>query len=252
VTLRDVTNFGYLHGKRARFRAGTSALLGISLEPRSGEGFIVDVTSLPELTAVAATRTGKTIGPFITLEALAAAAPEIAPPGAPANAVRLRLSLFGAHVTIAGGGRTRRVALADFVLEPHEVPIAIEVHGPKPGLGLGDRQRATADGDASYSLGVSVALRIHALKFSDVRIVLDFDGTVHRATAAEEKLSHQRADPGLFPEASRLAARSIDAVDARTSAAARAALPLVTAALREALDRARESIPADRGRARTS
>jgi CO/xanthine dehydrogenase FAD-binding subunit len=243
MTLRDVTNLGYLHGKRARFRAGTSALLGITLEPRVGEGIIVDLGSLAELTAVTSTRTGKTIGPFITLAELAERAPELAPAGAPATALRLRFSLFGAHVTIAGGGRTRRVALDHFALEPHEVPIAIDVHAPKPGLGLGDRRRATADGEASFTLGVSAALRIHGQRFTDVRILLDLDGTQHHAKAAEEKLSHQRADPGLFPEAARLAALSIAAVDARTSAAARAALPLVTAALREALDNARATAP---------
>jgi CO/xanthine dehydrogenase FAD-binding subunit len=250
MTLRDVTNLGYLHGKRTRFRAGTSALLGVTLEPRAGEGFIVDVTTVPEMTMVTKTRSGKSIGAFITLEELAERAPELAPPGATAHAVRLRCSLFGAFVTVAGAGQTRRVALDELVLQPHEVPIAIEVHAPKPGLGLGDRRLATTDGDASYALGVSAALRIHAHRFTDVRIMLDVDGALHRASAAEEKLSNQRADPGLFPEAARLSALTIAAVDARTSAAARAALPLVTAALREALDHARTSAPPERARAR--
>jgi len=236
-----VTNLGYLHGKRARFRAGTSALLGVVLEPRAGEGIIVDATTLTELTAVTATRAGISIGPFLSLDALAERAPALAPRGAPASAVRMRFSLFGAVVTIAGGGRTRRVAFDAFALEPHELPIAIDVHPPKPGLGIGDRRRATADGAASFALGITVALRIHAQRFADVRIILDLDGVLHRATAAEDKLARERADPGLFPEAARLAALTIEPVDARTSAAARAALPLAMAALREALDQARDS-----------
>jgi len=241
LSLRDVTNLGYLHGKRARFRAGTSVLLGIALEPRAGDGIIVDATTLPELTAVTATRAGKTVGPFLSLDALAERAPDLVPRGALPSAVRMRFSLFGSVVTIAGGGRTRRVDYDAFSIEPHELPIAIEVHAPKPGLGIGDRRRATADGDASFALGVTAALRIHARRFADVRIILDLDGVLQRATSAEGKLTSERADPSLFPEAARLSALTIAAVDARTSAASRAALPLVMAALREALDQARGS-----------
>jgi len=238
-TLRDVTNLGYLHGKRGRFRAGTSALLDVALEPRAGDGFVIDATTLAELTAVTKTPAGLSIGAFVTLDALAQRAPEIAPPGASANAVRLRLALLGAVVTVAAGGGTRRAAIEDLVLEPHELPIGIEVQAARAGLGLGDRRRATADGAASYTLGVSAALRIVAHRFADVRIIVELDEVKGRARLAEAKLLNQRADPGLFPEAARLAAIAIPAVDARTSAAARAVLPLVTAALREALERAR-------------
>ena len=241
VTLRDVTNLGYFHGKRGRFRAGTSVLLDVVLEPRAGDGFIIDVTTLAELTAVGKTPAGVSIGAFVTLDALAQRAPEIAPPGASASSVRLRLALLGAVVIVAAGGGTRRAAIDDLVLEPHELPIGIEVQAAGAGLGLGDRRRATADGAASYALGVSAALRIVAHRFADVRIIVELDEVKGRARLAEAKLLNQRADPGLFPEAARLAATTIAAVDARTSAAARAVLPLVTAALREALDGARTS-----------
>jgi len=238
--MREVTSFAYFHGKRARFRAGVSPLLGIVREPSPGEGFIIDVSGLAELNCVTVRRSGTSIGAFIALDGLAAGAPDLVPPGAPASAVRLRLSLLGAVVTIATCGRTRTAPLDGLTLEPHELPITIDVEPLRPGLGLADRRRATTDGDASYTLGVSVAMCVGAAnRFENVRIVVDLDGTLRRATAAEEKLANVRVDPGLFPEAARLAAQTIAPVDASSSAAARAAVPLVMAALREALAQAR-------------
>jgi len=249
ITMREVTNLAYLHGKRARFHAGESVLLGMSLEPQAGAGFIIDVTTLAELTRVTKARSGTTVGAFASLDVLWARVPELAPPGAPASAVRLRLVLLGAIVTLAGGGRTRRAPLEGLVLEPHELPLAIDVESLPQGIGIADRRRATNDGGASYALGVSVAMRVGTVgRFENVRIVFDRDGVLHRATAAEEKLANVRVDPGLFPEVARLAAQTIEPVDAASSAAARAAVPLVTAALREALTQARGTPPPERSK----
>jgi CO/xanthine dehydrogenase FAD-binding subunit len=242
MNLRDVNNAAFLHRERVRFRAGTSALLGIAL-PASGEGVAIDVTDVPELRAIAMSPNGSaTIGAFAALEELSAALPMLAPPDAAAANVRLRLAIHGARVTVYGLGRTRTAAIEQLAIAAHELPATIDVPAIREGLGIAERRRATNDGSASFALGITAALRVSALgRFEQVRIFVDVDGEVRRATAAEARLDGARCDRDLIPDAARLAAASIKADDARSSAIARAIQPLVLAALRDAFEAARQN-----------
>jgi CO/xanthine dehydrogenase FAD-binding subunit len=241
VNLRDVNNAAFLHRERARFRAGTSALLGIVFDPAPGDGVAIDVAGVPELRAIATSPNGSAaIGAFVALEELSAALPALAPPEAsPAN-VRLRLALHDARVTVYGLGRTRTVPLEQLAIAAHELPATIDVPALREGLGIAERRRATNDGSASFALGITAALRVSPLaRFEQVRIFVDVDGDVRRATTAEARLEGERCDRDLIPDAARLAAASINADDARSSAIARAMQPLVLAALRDAFEAAR-------------
>ena len=241
-----------MHRERARYAAGTSELLGLEFAPRPADGFVIACRGILELSAIRRAPTATTVGAFVSLDALIAEAPDIVPVGTSIHAARLRLSLLDATVRVAGLGRTRVAPVDTLVLAPHELPIEIEIPPVPSGIGFGDRGRRTNDGAASFTLGVSVALRASALgRFERVRIFVDFDGVIARAPLAEAKLEKQRLDPGLFAEAARLAAYAIDAIDERTSAAVRAVTPLALAALRDALLAARpvESEPARRARA---
>jgi CO/xanthine dehydrogenase FAD-binding subunit len=241
VNLRDVNNAAFLHRERARFRAGTSILLGIALDPAPGDGVAIDVAGLPELRAIAMSPNGSaTIGAFVSLAELGAALPVIAPPDSAPASVRLRLALHDARVTVYGLGRTRTAAIEQLAIAAHELPATIDVPAIRDGMGIAERRRATNDGSASFVLGITAALRVSPLaRFEHVRIFVDVDGDVRRATAAEARLEGERCDRDLIPEAARLAATSITAGDARTSAVARAIQPLVLAALRDAFEAAR-------------
>jgi CO/xanthine dehydrogenase FAD-binding subunit len=233
VNLRDVNNAAFLHRERARFRAGTSALLGVVFDPAPGDGVAIDVAGVPELRAIATSPNGSAaIGAFVSLA--------LAPPEAsPAN-VRLRLALHDARVTVYGLGRTRTVPLEQLAIAAHELPATIDVPALREGLGIAERRRATNDGSASFALGITAALRVSPLaRFEQVRIFVDVDGDVRRATTAEARLEGERCDRDLIPDAARLAAASINADDARSSAIARAMQPLVLAALRDAFEAAR-------------
>jgi CO/xanthine dehydrogenase FAD-binding subunit len=241
VNLRDVNNAAFLHRERARFRAGTSALLGIVLDPAPGDGVAIDVAEVPELRAIAVSANGSaTIGAFVLLEQMNAALPALAPPDAAPASVRLRLALHDARVTVYGLGRTRTAAIEQLAVAAHELPATIDVPAIREGLGIAERRRSTNDGSASFALGITAALRIsQRRRFEQVRIFVDVDGDVRRATTAEARLDGERCDRDLIPEAARLAAASIKADDARSSAIARAIQPLVLAALRDAFEAAR-------------
>jgi CO/xanthine dehydrogenase FAD-binding subunit len=239
-SLREVNNAAFLHRERVRFHAGTSPLLGLSLET-AVDGVAVDVAAVPELRTVTLAANGAaTIGAFAGLDALRSALPLLCPADAtPAN-VRLRLALHDARVTVYGLGRTRSVPIEALAVAPHELPATIDVPPVRPGLGIAERRRATSDGSASFALAVTVALRISLLaRFEQVRIFVDVDGAVRRATDAEAVLDGKRCDRDLIPQAARLAAASIPASDARSSAIARSLQPLLLAALRDAFDEAR-------------
>ncbi len=243
MNLRDVNNAAFLHRERARFRAGTSALLGLALDPAPGDGVAVDVADVPELRHIAVSATGSaTIGAFVSLEQLRAALPALAPPDAALAGVRMRLALQDARVTVYGLGRTRTAALEHLTIAAHELPATIDVAAVREGLGIAERRRTTNDGTASFALGTTAALRVSLLgRFQQVRIFIDVDGDARRATTAEARLEGERCDRDLIPEAARLAAASITADDARSSAIARAIQPLVLAALRDAFEEARKA-----------
>jgi CO/xanthine dehydrogenase FAD-binding subunit len=239
-TLHEANGLAYMHRERARFRAGESALLGLNFEPADAEGFIIDVRDMPELRAVTTSPSGTSIGAFATLDRLATIAPSVAPPGAALPAVRLRLALLDAKVTIAGRGGSRTTVIERAAPAAYELPTVIDVPPLRAGTGFADRRLVTHDRDASFTLDVAAALRISVLgNFENVRIVVELDGIRRRAAGAEQVLERKRFDPGLFAEAARATTLAIHAVDVRTSAAVRALTPLVMAVLREASAAAR-------------
>ncbi|HTJ26146.1 MAG TPA: hypothetical protein VMA36_08275 [Candidatus Limnocylindria bacterium] len=241
TTLRAIGSLGFMYRERTRFFAGASALLGIALEPDGGQGTVVDVREVPELCSVSVMPDGGVVaGAFVTLEALAIAAPTICPPDATPAQARTRLALLGARVSVHGLGRTRVAPCDDLQLAPYELPVTIEVAAPRAGLGIAERHRTTHDGEVSFTLGVTAALRVSTLgNFEHVRIVVDADGELLRATEAEAKLERTRCEAALFPAAARLASSVFPTTDARSSAMARALPPLVVASLRDALSDAR-------------
>jgi CO/xanthine dehydrogenase FAD-binding subunit len=243
ATLRDVNNAAFLHRERARFRAGTSELLGVVCEPALGDGVIIDVAGVAELRRIDVANSGAvTIGAFAAFEEVAGALPALCPADASVVDLRTRLALYDARVTVYGVGRTRVVPVETFSAAPYEIPVTIDVPPIRAGLGVAQRRRTTRDGDASFTLGVTVALRVSMLaRFENVRIVLDIDGTRCRAGEAEAMLERARCDRDLFAGAARSAATVLRAVDARTSAAARSLQPLVLACLRDAFASARPS-----------
>jgi CO/xanthine dehydrogenase FAD-binding subunit len=236
TTLHDANGLGFLHRERARFYAGSSEILDVRLEPAAGDGFVIDVRGVGDLTAVTATSGGTKIGAFATLESVREHAPALASAQTSASGLRLRLILLDAKVNVTGIGRSRSSSPDALALAAYELPTTIDVPPIAPGTGFADRHRMTRDRDASFALSVSVALRISALgRFENVRIVVELDGVLARALQAEAKLEKQRVDPGLFAEAARLSANAIESTDARSSSAARALTPLVMATLRDAL-----------------
>jgi CO/xanthine dehydrogenase FAD-binding subunit len=236
TTLHDANGLGFLHRERARFFGGYSEILDLSLEPGPSEGFVIDVRRVPDLSAVTVSTSEITIGAFAPLHAVRAHVPALASESTTASALRLRLALLDAKLNIAGLGRSRSASPEAPSLGAHELPTTIELPVIREGIGFADRSRTTRDRDASYILRISVALRISALRrFETVRIVIDFDGAIARATQAEEALEKQPVDPGLFAQAARLAAFAINASDAKSSSAARSVTPLVMATLRDAL-----------------
>jgi CO/xanthine dehydrogenase FAD-binding subunit len=235
-TLRDVANFGFMQRERVRFTAGRSELLGVTIAPKPGDGFLVDVSAVEELRQISVAPNGTaTVGAFVTPAQLAVAVPAVCPVDATPVNIRLRLALHDARVTVCGLGRTRVAPLDALQLAPYELPATIEVPAPRAGLGIAERRLVTHDGDASFAIEVTVALRISLLaRFEHVRIFVHIDGEARRATEAETKLERQRCDRDLFPEAARLAAMISPGTGTRSSAIARALPPLVLASLREA------------------
>ena len=236
-TLREVANIGFMQHERVRFAAGHSELLGLTLAPKPGDGFVVDVSAVPELRHLSVAPSGSaTVGAFVSLAQLAVAVPAVRPLDASPVNVRLRLALHDARVTVCGLGRTRIAPLDALHLAPYELPTTIDVPAPRPGLGIADRRLVTHDGAASFAIDVTVALRISVLgRFEHVRIFVQADGETLRAAEAEAKLERQPCDPDLFPQAARLAATISPGDGTRSSAIARAVPPLVVASLREAL-----------------
>ncbi|MBV8642435.1 MAG: hypothetical protein JO225_00775 [Candidatus Eremiobacteraeota bacterium] len=248
ATMRDVNNLAFLHRERTRFDAGASELLGVALEPVGGAtNFAVDVRELPELRAITVAPNGSTlIGAFVPLAKVQESLPAVIPPDASLANARMRLALHDARVTVFGLGRTRIAPLDELTLAAHELPVSIELPAGNALLGVAERRITTNDGATPLSLGVTVGLRVTPLaRFENVRFFIDLDGDMRRAADAEAKLEKQRCDRDMFAEAARLAATAIPANDARSSAAARALVPLALATLRDAFEAARAKPPSN-------
>jgi CO/xanthine dehydrogenase FAD-binding subunit len=244
-SLREINDLAYLHRERVRFHAGESMLLGVALERRDGDGIVVDVREVAELREIGRAPNGMPVaGAFATRATLASELPAIAPVGATPADLRMRLALHEPRVRVCGLGGSRIVPLERLALAPHELPVALELTPPRPGLAIAMRRRTMNDADASQSVGVVVALRVTLLaRFQDVRVFVDLDGAIRRAVEVEAQLEGRRCNRELFLEAGRIASNAIPTTGVRSSALARTLPPLVIAALREAFEAAKKTRP---------
>ncbi|HXF33547.1 MAG TPA: hypothetical protein VN603_03155 [Candidatus Acidoferrales bacterium] len=247
-TLRAALTLAYQHKKKTRWLVGTSDLLRLDYSRVPSDSFIIDARGIAEFRAVERFHKGLWgVGVFTSMAALddhreigrqLIGETEMPP---------LRLLGLEAKLTIGMPGTTRTVPLdaiyADGVLaiEPHEVPISLEVPAHPAGLAFAERRRATTDGAASYDVRLLVCLKVGSLrKIERVRIAVALDDRgPQRATSAEDRLAGKRladhrAEATAFGEAARLAAHVIPSVDAKTSAVARALPALALSALKEA------------------
>lgn len=241
MNFRELNNRAFMHRDRARFRAGSSELLGIVFEPQPGDGVVVDVRDVADLyRVVPAARGSVAIGAFASLAAVTEALPALIPPDAALGAARLRLALHDARVTVFGRGTNRSTPFDAVSLAPYEIPATIDVRSAPGAMGVADRRIVTQDGDASHALGVTIGVRVSKLaRFEKVRIVTETDGVVKRAADAERALEGARVERDRLPDIARLAGAAVDGRDARSSAIARSMVPLVLACLRDALAAAR-------------
>jgi hypothetical protein len=232
-TIREVLGRAYMLRGSIVWTHGASEILGLvaRIQP-SG----VDVRDVLELTAVAPNATGTTVGAFAAISVFAAVLADNSTASESVAAVRLRLELSGARLTVVRDGVLATISVDAYKSESLLLPVSFEIPSLARGIGMAERRRATADGAASYELSVTTALRISQLhRFEDVRIFVSLDGVVQRATEAEALLDSHRFGIGALAEAARVSAHAIESNDARTSAAARAVAPLVLAALRESV-----------------
>jgi CO/xanthine dehydrogenase FAD-binding subunit len=252
-TLQAALTLAYQHRKRTRWLVGKSDLLGLDYSSVPRDSFIIDARGVAEFRAIERFHEGLWgVGVFTPVAALdhhreigRALVGETAMP-------LLRLLGLQAKLTIGMPGTTRTVALASIyadgklAIEPHEVPIALEVPKHPPGLAFAERRRATSDGAASYDLRLLVCMKVGSLGSIEavrIAIALDAGGPV-RVTQAEERLANKRladrrAESDAFGEAARLAAGTFPSTDAKTSAVARALPALTLSALKEAYGAAR-------------
>lgn len=255
-TLQAALTLAYQHKKKTRWLVGTSDLLRLDYSRVPSDSFIIDARGIAEFRTVERFHKGLwSVGVFTSVAALdrhreigrqLIGETEMPP---------LRLLGLEAKLTIGMPGTTRTIPLdtiyADgaLAIEPHEVPIALEVPAHPAGLAFAERRRATTDGAASYDVRLLVCLKVGSLrKIERIRIAVALDerGPLRAASAEErlagKRLADHRAETEAFGEAARLAAYIIPSVDAKTSAAARALPALTLSALKEAYGAARHSL----------
>jgi CO/xanthine dehydrogenase FAD-binding subunit len=247
-TLQAALTLAYRHKKTTRWLVGKSDLLRLDYSRVPSDAFIIDARGIAEFRSVERMHDGAwTIGAFASptlLDRYGQIGDELF--GETAMPLLLLLGL-GATVRIGMPGTIRTVPLDSICfdhrlrIEPHEVPIALEVPRREPGLAFAERRRTTADGPASYDLRLLVSMKVGSLKRIElIRIALALDGSIpRRAVSAEERLAGRcLGAPSLeaeaLGEAARLTAQALRAADAKTSAAARALPALAFAALKEA------------------
>jgi CO/xanthine dehydrogenase FAD-binding subunit len=247
-TLQAALTLAYQHKKKTRWLVGKSDLLRLDYSRVPRDAFIIDARGIAQFRAVERFHEGLWgIGVFTALSTLDHHREIGRRLIGETEMPLLRLLGLEAKVSIGMPGTTRTVPLESIFadnrlrIEPHEVPIALEVPVQPPGLAFAERRRATADGAASYDLRLLVCMKVGSLgRIQQIRIALGLDdGAPVRAIPAEDRLTGRRLDGRraeieAFGEAARLAAQSIASVDARTSAAARGLPALALSAFKEA------------------
>lgn len=255
-TLQAALTLAYQHKKKTRWLVGKSDLLRLDYSTVPRDAFIIDARGVAEFRAVERFHAGLWgVGVFAaaaTLDHHREIGRQLI---GETEMPLLRLLGLEAKVSIGMPGTTRTVPLESIFaenklrIEPHEVPIALEVPTQPPGLAFAERRRATSDGAASYDLRLLICMKVGSLgRIEQIRIAvgLDNDGPL-RATLAEDRLcgrrlEDRRAETEAFGEAARLVAQSIASVDAKTSAAARGLPALALSAFKEAYAAARRSL----------
>jgi len=232
-TIREVLGRAYMLRGSIAWTHGASEILGLAAHSESSG---VDVREVVELTVVVPNGTGLTVGAFAPASAFASVLASGSSTSQSLAAIRLRLALSGARLTVVRNGVLATIPVDAYKPESKLLPVSLEIPALARGVGFAERRRATTDGAASYELSVMTSLRISQLhRFEDVRIFVSLDGVVQRAAEAEAVLDSQRFGISTLVEAARVSASAIESSDARTSAAARAVAPLVLSALREAV-----------------
>ncbi len=247
-----------MHRTGVRWRAGTSAMLGLSYDGDADGAMIVDVCNVPDFHTVRTDRGGTAIGVFTSADAIArdpalASALGTVPLGP--HEVRFRLSALGARLLIAGPGATRTTGLLALgtPLPAHEIPVAVTLAGDPPAVWFGDRRITRRDGAASFELRVHVALWLedaHRIAQATVAYGIDGGPPVMLAEVAAGMRDTMIAK-STFSQAARKASDAFRGDDERTNGLRRTIIPLLLSAFKDAYAAsrvARASAPAIRRR----
>jgi len=256
ATLQAALTLAYQHKKKTRWLVGKSDLLRLDYSRVPSDAFIIDARGVADFRAVERFHEGLWgVGVFTSVATLDHHREIGRQLIGETEMPLLRLLGLQAKLTIGMPGTTRTVPLdsvfADGTLsiEPHEVPITLEVPSRPSGLAFAERRRATSDGAASYELRLLVCMQVGSLrKIERIRIAVALDerGPLRAALAEErlvgQRLDDRRAEAEAFGEAARFVAQTFPSVNAKTSAAARALPALALSAFKEAYGSARRSL----------
>lgn len=253
--LREALSVAFVHRNRTRWRAGTSALLGLDYSAEAnGDTFVVDVAEIPEFREIAIERETLRIGAFADPDR-ARAEPLIrsmlGSSAYSADVARFRLGALGARLVVAGVGATRTATLADVLgsdarrpLAASEIPLAVELHGRNATITFGDRRIRRRDGSASFDLRIYAALSVrgHSIRSATVAYALD-GGPPQPLPAVDATLRGAQIGRSTFADAARHAADVFRGDDVRANTLRRTIIPLVLSTLKEAYAAARHRGP---------
>lgn len=234
-SLREALSVSYTHRERVRWLIGTSSLLSAAYTHVPRDARILDARGVREFTAAASGEAARVrFGAFASEDALRAHPVLQRVIFSAADAV-LRLAVADASVEVASLGKLRTVPIESLLLAAHEAPVTIQLDARGEDVYL-ERRRAMRDGDASHELILAAQLRIgEDGRLSRARVAFSLDGEPPiRSRLVEHHLEGHRLSSERSADAARLCAAAIVPGDARTAAAARSALPLSLALLREA------------------
>ncbi|MBV8150577.1 MAG: hypothetical protein JO101_06145 [Candidatus Eremiobacteraeota bacterium] len=233
-SLREALAVSLAPRERIRWLIGSNELFGFSYSLVPRDSYILDARGVSEFTA-APRRDGERIrfGAFAREAALQA--PSIREVLFGATPRMLALLVAGAFVEVASLGRLRSRPLDALVLAPYEAPVSIVFESNRDDLRF-ERRRSIRDGEATHEIEMIAALRLlDDGRVRNVRIGLAVDGKLPvRARLAEHALEGQRLNKERCLAAARGCAEAIVPASPQAAAAARSALPLAVALLREA------------------
>ena len=240
--LREALGTAFMHRTGVRWRAGTSALLDVVYDGSADGATLVDVEAVVDFHTVRVDRTGIAIGAFISPDLVARDAALSTALGGTfqdPHEARFRLNALGARVLVAGPGATRSVDIATVALArlpPHEIPVAVTLHGDRPAVSFGARRIRRRDGAASFDLDVHVALALsRTQRIARAVLAHRIDGgppVMLPSVAAQ--LEGNLAGKSTFADAARRAADAFEGDDERTSVLRRTIIPLTLSALNDA------------------